>query len=198
MLSPHHIRNFFIGVFTCLFLWLSGLLIFAFSLPQPVALESVHTACDGVVVFTGGKRRLPFAYALFEKMHAHFLLISGVDQGVSLGDLFDNPKLPQQKHRITLGTHATNTHTNALETYTWAKKRDIKRICIVTHEYHMPRSLLELRTYFTQDSLTPLPLPRKHPFWKNGDSFVFLVSEYQKFCLAYLRQKLTQQEKDLP
>lgn len=183
-------RNFLRGLLTGCGLWLFGLLIFSITLPRVISLQDQENlACDGVVVFTGGKRRLPFAYELFKKTKAPFFLISGVDRGVSFDDLFPRDKMSRtQDHRITLGMNAKDTRTNALETFEWAGKNHIKNLCVVTHQYHMRRSLLELRQFFEEESLIALPLSQKEPFWKNVDSLLFLVSEYQKFCLVYVMQ----------
>lgn len=191
-------RNFLRGLLTGWIIWFLGLVIFSLTLPRMISpQDQKNLACDGVVVFTGGKRRLPFAYDLFKKIKAPFFLISGVDRGVSFDDLFPRDKMSRdQAHRITLGMSAKNTHTNALETFEWTKKNRIKNLCVVTHQYHMRRSLLELRQFFDEKSLTALPLSQQTPFWKSVDSLLFLVSEYQKFCLVYVIQTVKSLRKE--
>lgn len=180
-------KRFFLGVIFTFILWSGGLLLFIKNLPW---IEN-NPKCESVVVLTGGKRRIPYALEVFEKSGAKEMLISGVEEGVTLSEIIE-PDIPDHlAKRIKVGHMAYDTRTNALETHLWMKDKGLERVCVVTHQYHMPRSLLEMRRYISKDRIIALPLAQKLPFWNSVNSFIFLVSEYQKYCIAYLWQKIS-------
>lgn len=172
------------GLYFGIILWLVGFIFFIHNLPRlPDAQEKYN--CEGLVVFTGGYRRVPLAYALFKKNNISFLLVSGVDKKSTMSDVFQEE--PKEKELITLGTMATNTRTNALETALWMKEKKISTICLLTHQYHMPRSVCELGGYIPKDRIIPIAMAPISPFYKHPRVLFFLIIEYHKVCLFYLR-----------
>ena len=173
-------------------LWLVGFICFiGFTYVLRFKTPDSHTiTCDAVVVFTGQKGRLQAAYKLYQSSHAKCLFVSGVDKGTMVRDLFSL----NNNDRIELGYDARNTRTNAIETAGWLDSfnmnKNIKKICLVTHLYHMPRSLLEMH-HTIKDSpflnVLPYPLPQTYPWWRSWRSAWVIFREYHKCILAMCR-----------
>ena len=115
---------------------------FALFLPQ--AAEARKT--DGVVVLTGGARRIEHSLQVLERGQARFMLISGVDRSVRPAELAATYHRPAALFDccIDLGFQAVDTRSNALETARWVEKRHLKSIRLVTSDWHMRRARLEL------------------------------------------------------
>lgn len=182
-------------------LWIVGFASFVIY-SNTFSQKSVYP-CDGFVVFTGFLDRITPGAQLFQQ-HCHAdhlpkLLLSGVDPGSTLQDFNIFRSFPErsiQPQDITLGT-ARNTIENAMETVIWAKKNDIKHLCLITNRYHVPRSLLELRhaqrmlekdadsSFYTQ-SIEVYPLEHTKEWWKEKDRFSFLLIEYHKYIIRFI------------
>ena len=128
------------GGMILIIMWIIGLILFSRFISYSFQPSFIPT--EGMVIFTGGKTRVQTALSLFEQRKSKYLLISGANPGSSLGDVVgshaNNPN-------ITLGYAATDTLGNAEETAVWARAHDIKTLRLITSNYHMPRSLFELR-----------------------------------------------------
>lgn len=59
---------------------------------------------------------------------------------------------------VDMGFQAANTVGNARETAAWARLHGFRSLIVVTADYHMPRSLLELRAALPGVRLTPYPV----------------------------------------
>lgn len=161
-------------------------------LQQPVADEKA----EAIIVLTGGKSRLETALELLIENRGQRLLISGVHPSTK----------PQALQRITktdpklfaccidLDRSALNTIGNALESAKWIKEHGYKRIFIVTNNYHIPRSLLELSRQIENVELIPYPVINsdlKNNNWiHQGDTLRVLFTEYIKYIGALLHINL--------
>jgi uncharacterized SAM-binding protein YcdF (DUF218 family) len=159
--------------------------------------------CDGFVVFTGFFDRITPGVQLFQRHMTKDplpkLLLSGVDQGITAQD-FSAFKDVTDKDALT--QHVTfslarNTIENALDTIVWAKKHNLKHVCLITNRYHVPRSLLELhhaqrmREKGTHPTLYPhvfevYPLEHTKEWWKNINHLQFLCIEYHKYIIRFI------------
>lgn len=134
-----------LGILALFILWIGGFSIFVlnamFASPQAEAETT-----DAIVVLTGGKNRIEEGLTLFANGRASHLFISGVFKDVSRRDILSQWKgdhaLPPCC--ITLGYEATTTAQNAQETREWVKEQDYSSIRLVTGDYHMTRSKMEL------------------------------------------------------
>jgi len=79
---------------------------------------------------------------LFQQKKAQYLLISGVNPESTLPQTIEQMA---NKAHITLGYDALDTIGNAEETAAWVSTYRIKTLRLITSNYHMPRSLFELR-----------------------------------------------------
>lgn len=170
-------------------LWLAGLVLFTNIIPS----TSPHTlrVTDGIVIFTGGKTRLNVALDLFQQKYAQYLLVSGVNPDSTFTE---SVKQIPNSARITLGYSAQDTLGNAEETASWVRAHQIRTLRLITSNYHIPRSLLELRHLLPAVEIIPHPvvgqsfLQRK--WWLNPQTLKLVVQEYNKFIFALMRRPL--------
>lgn len=169
------------------FLWVMGLVLFTHTIPS--APQGVPETTDGIAIFTGGKTRLALALSLFQEKKAKYLLISGVNPQSTLPQKVARMPL---KSRVTLGYSALDTVGNARETESWVKKHKIKTLRLITSNYHMPRSLLELKPLLPNVRLYPHPVVGKKfldpKWWLDPPTFHLVVHEYNKFLFAFFRR----------
>lgn len=163
-------------------LWIFGLVDFYYKTQQ---FNAQNFSVDGIVILTGGKERIQKGMALFEKLKAKRVLISGVDKIVK----FEIIKAKQLKgydhfHQFTdLGYGAVNTFSNALEAAAWVKQHNFRSIALVTSHFHMPRSLWLFTKTMSEIEIFPVSV--------DGDdsSFIHLLREFHKFYLTKIVSK---------
>lgn len=170
-------------------LWLTGLILFTHLIPS--SPQDTSTPTDGIVIFTGGQTRLAMALTLFEQEKGRYLLISGVNPHSTLPQKI--AKMPQSSH-ITLGYSALDTVGNAEETTDWAQRHQIKTLRLITSNYHMPRSLFELKHLLPNVQILPHPVVGKNflkpKWWLFSSTLSLVIHEYNKFLFALIRRPL--------
>lgn len=176
-----------------LMIWGLGLLAFTgrvdLSTPAPEP-----PAADGVVVLTGASNvRLEAATRLLEEGKGERLLISGVNREATRADVQTVTKAvkPIYDCCVDLGFTAANTVGNALETAEWAKSKGYSSLIVVTADYHMPRSMLELRAAMPDVKLHAYPVKtdlNAHRWWKTTSSARRMVVEYCKYLAILGRE----------
>jgi uncharacterized SAM-binding protein YcdF (DUF218 family) len=152
---------------------------------------------DGIVALTGGAERISDAVHMLSEGQGRRLLITGVHATTSPQQVAS--QTPGHQHYfnccIDLDHRATNTAGNAEETRRWARAHHMRSLLVVTSNYHMPRSLVELRRYLPDTKLIPAPVvsERQRTSGLVGDAGALrvLFVEYAKFVVAYARARLT-------
>lgn len=148
---------------------------------------------DAIVVLTGGYQRIDRAIDLLKNGAGERLLISGVNPTTSGNQI---RKLTQSSSAlfeccVDMGYEAVDTIGNANETARWISDHQFRRVLVVTNNYHMPRSLLELKASDTQTEFIAYPVVNsdlKNGNWLRQPGVVkAMLSEYLKYCLAHLR-----------
>lgn len=176
-------------------LWVGGLFLFAADIPAQFQDDGQTT--DGIVVLTGGTRRLETGLALLAAKRGKKLFVSGVHHGTDVAELMrvyrTDPRLLDCC--LKLGYTADDTMGNARETAEWAAAENVKSIRIVTSNYHMRRSLFELERLLPNVRLIPHPVVPDHVkstrWWNWPGSTNLIISEYNKYLLAGLRLRWT-------
>ena len=138
-------------------------------------------AYDNIVVLTGGPNRITRAFQLIESCRPKNIFISGVYQKTMLSDI--SPTGKNQNIKIFLGKQATNTQENALEINEWVKRYNIAEILLITSDYHIPRSAMELRNINSSLQIHPYGV-------KSSISFGFMrlcIKELHKIIYIYIR-----------
>jgi uncharacterized SAM-binding protein YcdF (DUF218 family) len=182
-------RIFVIGVMGGSF-WLIGLILFTRMIPS-LPQDDTMRPTDGIVVFTGGKTRLKVALNLFHQKKGHSLLISGVNPDSTFSEMI---KQMPFRSRVTLGYDALNTEGNAEETALWVQAHNIKTLRLITSNYHMPRSLFELRHLLPTVDIIPYPVVEKSflkpKWWLESHALRLVVQEYNKFLFSLIHRSL--------
>lgn len=173
-------------------LWAGGFATYLSRIPLAPLAEV--PAADGIVVLTGGARRLDEALALLEAGKGERLLISGVNPTATRADLaaLVDPALGGRfECCVDLDYVATSTIGNAAETARWADRHGYRRLLVVTAAYHMPRSLFELGTQMPGVALVGVPVfpdATSGPgSWRTPVALRLLATEYTKYLAALLR-----------
>jgi uncharacterized SAM-binding protein YcdF (DUF218 family) len=153
-----------------------------------------ETRADGIVALTGGAQRIGEAIDLLAQGYAKRLLISGVNEKTSRDQI--SRLNPGQRRLfdccVDLDYRARNTIGNAIETRRWAEKNDFNAIIVVTSNYHMPRTLVELDHALPNMQKIAYPVAATidpHDWWHNPSTARVLLSEYVKFLAVWLRTR---------
>lgn len=177
-----------------LMIWGVGLLAFTSRVEQSTPPQEPDAA-DGIVVLTGkSSHRIEAAMTLLERKKADRMLISGVDRNATRKDIRGVARAAQKVYDccVDLGFEAANTVGNARETAQWADKHGFDRLIVVTADYHMPRSMLELHAAMPGVMLTPYPVSTTEldaqSWWKTGGGARRMILEYCKYLVILTRE----------
>lgn len=172
---------------------MAGFIWFLNLLPESTATKN-HVTIENTaaVVFTGASQRLKTGLDLLRSKKIQQLFISGVYHGNHVRDILEFKQDEQDlANAVILGYDATNTQGNAIETFEWLKKQPhIRALYVITNDYHMPRSLLQLGYLVRDVRIIPYAI-QAHAFdignWdKNIQYWRLLFSEYLKYMVALI------------
>ncbi len=177
-----------------LMIWTVGLLAFATRIDAFTPAVEPPPA-DGIVALTGvSTDRIREAMKLLEEGKGQRLLISGVNPKATRGEIRMVAKAARRVFDccVDLGFEAADTVGNAREIAAWVRAKNYATLIVVTSDYHMPRSLLELRASIPQVILTPYAvrtdeLDAKH-WWRTAESARRMIKEYNKYLVILLRE----------
>lgn len=179
-----------------LMLWAVGLLAFGQRAAKATPAPEPAVA-DGIVALTGASSaRIDAAIQLLELGKGQRLLISGVNRDVRPRELRDVARGAGHAYDccVDLGFEAVNTLGNALETATWQRRHGFRSLIVVTADYHMPRSILELRAAMPGVQLQPYPVQTEtldaRRWWRSGAETRRLTVEYSKYLVILTREAL--------
>jgi uncharacterized SAM-binding protein YcdF (DUF218 family) len=148
---------------------------------------------DAVAALTGkADARIITAIQLADSLDLP-LLISGVNIDTTPADIarISNVPIKQVDCCVTLGKAAATTEGNGAEVADWARRKKVKRIIVVTSEYHMDRALLELQRAMPEGAFMPHAVMstkvRPGDWYKDVATAKVLLEEWIKFRLAGLR-----------
>ena len=150
---------------------------------------------DGIIVLTGGERRVEAGVGLLAKGLGKRLLISGVNPSTNKQALIRVTHSDPQLFEccVDLGREAINTIGNAEEATDWIKKNHYQKVYVVTNDYHMPRSLRELNRLMPDINFIAYPISEgagEQSLLRQLGELRLLASEYIKFIGAELRAYL--------
>jgi uncharacterized SAM-binding protein YcdF (DUF218 family) len=153
---------------------------------------------DGAAALTGSDARLKLGVALVERGLVPRLLISGVNPMATTQEVRTvvGGKSETYACCIDLGRKANDTVGNAAEVSDWVVKHRVKRLILITDNYHMPRSLFEMRRANPEILLIPCPVEvsiyANRDWWKSERAVRGLALEYGKFLVAVGRTYVLQ------
>ena len=177
-----------------LMIWTVGLLAFSARI-EAFTPTTEPPVSDGIVALTGvSTDRIREAMKLLEEGKARRMLVSGVNHQATRDDIRGVAKATRRIYDccVDLGFQATDTLGNAKEIAAWVKARNYSSLIVVTSDYHMPRSLMELRAALPHVVLTPYAvrtteLDAKH-WWLTAESARRMIKEYNKYLAILLRE----------
>ncbi|MDW9687164.1 YdcF family protein [Sinorhizobium meliloti] len=183
-------RGFFV-LLAFLTVFIAGFLQFADTVAslQPPATPKA----DAIVVLTGGFQRIDQAVDLLKLGAGKRLLISGVHPSTTRSQIRRNTQSSADLFKccVDIGHAAIDTIGNATETSLWIRNRGYRTILVVTNNYHMPRSLLELRRARPETEFIAYPVVNsdlKTTNWlRNPLVLKAILLEYGKYSVATLR-----------
>lgn len=175
-------------------MWLVGLFAFAQRVRDLTPAPEPERA-QGIVALTGpSAERVNAAVRLLENGKGERLLISGVNREVRRQELRE---LTPGSNRlfnccVDLGFEAEDTSGNAAEIAAWAEAKGYRRLIVVTSDYHMPRSLLEIRSTAPDLELTPYavstPSLDNSRWWRAAVTARRMTLEYVKYLAVLGRE----------
>ena len=155
-----------------------------------------------IVILTGGANRIKDGLKIIEdfknsKNFNYKILVSGTGMGFTKNSLKKKlgPNFNSQLIQccVDLDSISKNTLTNAIETFKWTSKNDIKEFILITSNYHMPRAILEFKNVMPSLKIYTYAItPKKHNIknWLSSyQTFSLVFTEYCKFIIASLRIK---------
>lgn len=157
---------------------------------------------DAIIVLTGGQSRIDAAVDLLRAGKGKRLLISGVNPIARRADLSaatgGNKRLFDCC--VDIDHAALDTVGNAAESAKWVRDNAYGRIILVTNNYHMPRSLLEMRRLLGDAELTPYPVvntPLDGGGWLTKPQALRVIfTEYTKYLAALVRSAMLTPSED--
>lgn len=177
-------------------MWVVGLLAFADRVARSTPAAE-PAAADGVVALTGASSaRIEAATRLLEGGKAKRLLISGVNREVTRGEIREVGRGAGRTYDccVDLGFRAADTQGNARETASWARYYKYRTLIVVTADYHMPRSLLELHATLPGVALRPYPVATAEvnakAWWRKGGDARRITVEYCKYLTILSREAI--------
>jgi uncharacterized SAM-binding protein YcdF (DUF218 family) len=155
--------------------------------------QNPSTRTDAIVALTGGAQRIGDAIDLLGKGYARRLLITGVNERTSLDEI---ARLNPGRRRlieccVDLDYRARNTIGNAIETRRWMNENSFRSLIVVTSNYHMPRTLIELDHVLPDARKVPFPVVPDRleiaSWWRSPSTARLLAVEYLKLLAVYAR-----------
>jgi uncharacterized SAM-binding protein YcdF (DUF218 family) len=149
---------------------------------------------DAIIVVTGGKARLEPAVALLKAGKGKKLLVSGVHPTANLNDLRAATGGDRDLFSccVDIDYDALDTIGNAAESAKWLRDHAYASAIVVTNNYHMPRTLMEMQRAEDSIVFVPYPVvntPLGHGHWlMSRDVVRVLFTEYVKYVGALVRQ----------
>lgn len=189
---PFLLRSAIAIVVLALTIFGGGFLIFATHVgnldtpadPQPA---------DAIIVLTGGSARVDTGVELLMAGKGTRLLISGVNPMARMEDLQRATGGDRELFDccVDIDHAALDTIGNAEESARWVVEHAFASVILVTNNYHMPRSLMEMRRYVGDLDLQPYPVVAgrlDHSAWlRRPAALRVLFTEYVKFIGAFAR-----------
>lgn len=177
--------------FICVAIVVGGFLWFADAVTSLRAPDGVKA--DAIVVLTGGYLRIEQALGLLRDGAGRRLLISGAHPSTTPTQIRKVTQASPDLFKccVDIGYDAIDTIGNANEISRWIHDKDYKSVLVVTNNYHMLRSLHELRRADPATEFIPYPVINadlaRRAWFAEPDTLRTMMSEYVKVVLATIR-----------
>ena len=148
---------------------------------------------DAIVVLTGGYQRITQGVELLREGAGNRLLISGVHPTTTRSQIRRMTQSPTNLFTccVDIGYDAIDTIGNAREAANWIHNKGYKSVLVVTNNYHMPRSLAELKYVDPATEFIPYPVVsadlKSKNWFTDPNALRTMLFEYCKVLLAGAR-----------
>lgn len=173
----------------------AGFGIFAMHVSE-MRTPAAQEAADAIVVLTGGQSRLDAAMDLLKAGKGKRLLVSGVHPAAGRDQLRRAMGGDRSLFSccVDIDRAALDTIGNAEESAKWVRRHGYRSVILVTNNYHMPRSLLEMGRLIGEVALQPYPVVNTDlhdgRWLAEPQALRVLVTEYAKYLAALGRSAL--------
>lgn len=185
-------RGLVIGFVAFLAVWTGGFL--QFSATVAGYRQDTGQSADGIVVLTGSSVRLFEGRKLLREGRAKRLLLSGVNPSVTRSELQQAMGLTDGEFDccVDIGWKARDTVGNAEEIGAWARRLGLGSLLVVTDDYHMPRSLIELKRALPDVRYIAHPVVSGFGvgWWGRLNRWRRWAGEFNKFAVSLIRMRL--------
>lgn len=189
------IRKLSLLLVLCGLVFSGGFALFANHVSRLAAPASQPPA-DAIIVLTGGQSRLDAGVSLLKSGKGERLLISGAHPAAGRDALRAATGADRKLFSccVDIDHEALDTIGNAEESAKWVRDHDYASVILVTNNYHMPRSLLEMGRLIDKARVIPYPVVNSN--LANGgwltrpDALRVLFTEYTKYLAALARAVL--------
>ncbi len=186
------VRAIYVAFAAALLVFVGGFGLFAAHVSALSTPDDPRPA-EAIIVVTGGTSRIDAGMDLLRAGKGERLLISGVNPSTRIEDLrrVTNAEGNLFDCCVDIDHAALDTIGNAEESAKWVLEHSFRSAILVTNNYHMPRSLLEMRRYLGDVELQPYPVV--HRKLENGEwlqdpaAARLLFTEYMKYLAAFAR-----------
>lgn len=157
-----------------------------------LATPAEPQGADAIIVLTGGQARIDAAVDLLKAGKGRRLLISGVNPATSPEDIQRFSGADEALFSCCIDIdRAADTVANAMESAKWMNANAFGSAILVTNNYHMPRSLLEMKRFGAGARIQPYPVVNtridRGEWLTNTDALRVLFTEYAKYIAAVAR-----------
>jgi uncharacterized SAM-binding protein YcdF (DUF218 family) len=182
------LRGTVMGLCLALLLVTAGFFYFLWQVGADTASQLAEPA-DGIVVLTGGRARVETAIDLLEDGKAKRLLISGVHRDSSSASIRRaiNGNRAIFDCCVDIDKAALDTVGNAEQAAGWARQNHFDSIIVVTSDYHMPRSMIEMNRKLPGTRIIPFNVRSDPASLADPALLRVLLPEYLKYVAARLR-----------
>ncbi len=197
---PRLARRVFAGIIllvaACLLAFIIGFGAFAAHVAR-MTTPSDPAEADAIIVLTGGSARIDAGVELLSAGKGGRLLISGVNPLARPEDLRRATGADAELFAccVDIDHAALDTIGNAAESAKWLVENEFTSAIVVTNNYHMPRSLMEMSRVIDGLVLQPYPVVNSNldrgGWITKPEALRVLFTEYTKFLASIARGVLT-------
>jgi len=166
-----------------------GFGVFATHVSELTTPRNVPRA-DAIIVLTGGQARVDAALALLKAGKGKRLLISGVNPSTDRKALQEVTGADRRLFTccVDFDYAALDTIGNAEESAKWVRSHEYSSVILVTNNYHMPRSMLEVGRLLEGADLKPYPVVNTRiadgGWLTKPEALRVIFTEYTKYLAA--------------
>ncbi|MEP7452114.1 YdcF family protein [Phyllobacterium sp. SB3] len=194
-LGTYFARFLFLLAILAIGLFIGGFIVFSDRVTT-LGIPDLAEPADGIVVLTGGYSRIEGALELLKNKRGERLFISGVHPSTKRSELqrVTGGDATLFECCVDIDRSALDTVGNATESIKWASANHYKRVIVVTNNYHIPRTMLELGRASQEIEFIAYPITNtslKDGDWiTRGQIVRVLLMEYIKYLGAVARAQL--------